>query len=66
MSQTGFVIKYADCLIYWSSKLQTKIALSNAEAEFIALSSALQEVIRLLTVMDELKGTHTLVLLPST
>ena len=53
MSRTGFVIKYkyADCPIYWSSKLQTKIALSTTEAEYIALSSALREVIPLMTVM---------------
>ncbi len=31
MSRTGFVIKYADCLIYWKSKLQTEIALSTTE-----------------------------------
>ena len=36
MSRSSFVIKYADCLIYWSSKLQTEIALSTAEAEYIA------------------------------
>ena len=40
-SRTGFVIKYANCPIFWSSKLQTEIALSTAEAEYIALSSAL-------------------------
>jgi hypothetical protein len=33
MSRTGFVIKYADCLIYWKSKLQMKIALCTAKAE---------------------------------
>ena len=30
MSRLGFVIKYGDCPIYWSSKLQTEIALSTA------------------------------------
>ncbi len=35
--RTGFVIKYADCPIYWKSKLQTEIALSMAKAEYIAL-----------------------------
>jgi hypothetical protein len=60
MSRTGFVIKYADCPIYWSSKLQTEIALSTAEAEYIALSSALREVIPLMTVMDELNEVFPL------
>jgi hypothetical protein len=52
MSMTGFVIKYADCQIYWKSKLQTKIALSTAKAENIALSTALREVIPLLTIIE--------------
>jgi hypothetical protein len=54
MSRTSFVIKYADCPIFWKSKLQTKIALSTAKAEYIALSTALREVIPLLTVMEEI------------
>ncbi len=62
ISCTGFVIKYADCPIYWSSKLQTKIALSTAEAEYIALSSALREVIPLMTVMDKLNKVFTLLM----
>jgi hypothetical protein len=45
ISRTGFVICYANCPIVWSSKLQTKIALSTAEAEYIALSHALCEMI---------------------
>ena len=42
MSRTGFVIMYmcAGCPIIWISKLQTEIALSTAEAEYIALSQA--------------------------
>ena len=60
MSCTGFVIKYADCPIYWSSKLQTAIALSTAEAEYIALSSALREVIPLMTVMEEINEVFPL------
>ena len=49
MSRTGFVIMYANCPIHWASRLQTEIALSTAEAEYIALSSALREVIPLMT-----------------
>jgi len=39
-SCTGYVyvICYAGCPIFWQSKLQTEIALSTAEAEYIALS----------------------------
>ena len=38
MSRTGYVILYANCPIIWSSKLQTEIALSTTESEYIALS----------------------------
>ena len=38
LSRTGFVISYAGCPIYWASKLQTEIALSTTEAEYMALS----------------------------
>jgi hypothetical protein len=64
MSRTGFVIKYADCLIYWKSKLQTKIVLSTAKAEYIALSTALREVIPLLTVMEEINEVFPLMMNP--
>ena len=45
MSRTGFVIMYANYPIFWASKLQTEIAFSTTEAEYIALSQALREVI---------------------
>eukprot|EP00956_Cyclotella_meneghiniana_P030674 scaffold78001_cov41-Cyclotella_meneghiniana.AAC.5 len=55
MSRTGFVIRYAGCPIGWSSKLQSEIALSTAEAEYIiALSQALREVIPMMTLLQEL------------
>eukprot|EP00956_Cyclotella_meneghiniana_P007593 scaffold10232_cov46-Cyclotella_meneghiniana.AAC.3 len=54
MSRTAFVIRYAGCPIGWSSKLQSEIALSTAEAEYKALSQALREVIPLMTLLQEL------------
>ena len=56
MSQTGMVIMYANCPIYWRSSLQTEIALSAAKAEYISLSSALQEMLLLMTMMEEIKN----------
>jgi len=53
-SRTGFVIKYAGCPITWKSKLQTEIALSTTEAEYIALSTALRETIPLLQLLREI------------
>ncbi|KAI2494579.1 hypothetical protein MHU86_19949 [Fragilaria crotonensis] len=55
-SRTGFVIKYAGCPIVWQSKLQTETALSTTEAEYIALSSSLREVISLMELLKEAKA----------
>jgi hypothetical protein len=57
MSCTGFVITYANYPIYWASCLKTEIALSTAEAEYIAMLSALRAVIPLMTLMKE---SHTI------
>ncbi len=43
LSRTGFVICHANCPIVLCSKLHTEIALSTAEAEYIAMSHALCE-----------------------
>jgi hypothetical protein len=37
-SRTGYMISFYGCPITWASKLQTQIALSTTEAEYIALS----------------------------
>ena len=54
MSITGYSIYYAGCLILWSSKLQTEIALSTTESEYIALSSAMRDVIPFMFLMKEI------------
>ena len=55
-SRTGFVIMYAGCPITWRSKLQTETALSTTESKYIALSSAMREVIPFLDLMKETAG----------
>ena len=60
MSQTGMVIMYANCPVFWRSSLQMEIALSTAEAEYIALSSALRQVLPLMKMMDEINEVFTL------
>ena len=40
--------------MFWQSKLQTEIALSTAEAEYIAMSQALRETIPLMNLMQEI------------
>ena len=54
-SRTGCVIKYAGCPINWFSRLQTEIALSTTEAEYMALSLAAREVLPLRELVVELK-----------
>ena len=51
---------YANCPIFWASRLQTEIALSSTEAEYIALSSALREVIPLMALMEEIHKIFSL------
>ena len=34
-SQTGFIIYFAKCPILWTSKLQTQVALSTTEDEYM-------------------------------
>jgi hypothetical protein len=55
-SRTGYVIMYAGCPIVWASKLQPLIALSTTEAEYIALLTALREVIAVMNLLNELKS----------
>jgi len=44
-SRTGYVILVGGVPVLWASKLQTKIALSTMEAEYVALSTAMKELI---------------------
>lgn len=44
-SCTGYLINFMGCPLIWVSKLQTLIALSTIEAEYIALSTAMRELI---------------------
>jgi len=55
-SRSGFVITFAGCPILWSSKLQTQIALSTTEAEYISLSESLRSAIPLMHILDEIKS----------
>jgi hypothetical protein len=52
--RTGYIITYAGCPIHWVSHLQTEIVLSTAEAEYIALSQSLRDVLPLISLLKEL------------
>ena len=56
MSRTGYVIMYAGCPIFWSSKLQIEVALSTAEAEYIAMSQATRVVLPMIELMKEIQN----------
>ena len=53
-SRTGYVITFGQTPVTWSSKLQTEISLSTLEAEYIALSSILRELIPLRRLLEEI------------
>lgn len=52
-SRTGYVITFASCPVLWSSKLQTEIALSTTEAEYIAMSQAARDIIPMRDLLTE-------------
>ena len=54
--RTGYLITYAGHPVVWCSKLQTDIALSTTEAEYITSSQALQQVIPMIHIMEELES----------
>ena len=52
-SRTGYVLTLANCPLVWASKLQSEIALSTLESEYIALSTAIRELIPLRRLLTE-------------
>jgi len=53
-STTGIVFTMAGCSISWPSKKQATVALSTTEAEYVALSAAVQEAVWLRKVLSDL------------
>ncbi len=54
-STTGYAIKLNGCLINWLSKKQDTVALSSAEAEYIAISDTVKEMKWIKSLLAELK-----------
>ena len=55
-SRSGWIVFYAGCPVCWASKLQSQVALSTTEAEYIAMSMALGDVIPVMNLIDEMKN----------
>jgi hypothetical protein len=56
-SRTGYVMTLGGCPILWNSKLQTEIALSTTESEYVGLSQAMRALIPLRRLLLEI-GTE--------
>jgi hypothetical protein len=56
-SRTGYVIMLANCPLVWASKLQSTIALSTQNAEYVALSQSLRELVSIRELLLDLVGT---------
>ena len=54
-SRSGYLITYLGCPIMWKSQLQTQIALSSCESEYISLSQATRKVIPVMELVQEMK-----------
>jgi hypothetical protein len=55
-SRTGYLIRLGGCPLVWKSKLQTLIAVSTMEAEYIALSMCMRELLPLKRLLKEING----------
>jgi len=53
-SRSGVLLTFGNVLILWSSKLQSKIDLSTLEAEYIALSQGMRDLVSARRLMTEL------------
>ncbi len=54
-SRSGWIIFYAGCHISWASKLQSQVTLSTTEAEYIAMSQSLRDVIPVMNLLQEMR-----------
>ena len=56
-SRTGYVLTLGDCPVLWGSKLQSEIALSTQESEYIALSTAMRELLPVRELLQEVASS---------
>ena len=53
-STTGYIVMIGNCMVSWASKKQSTVSLSSAEAEYMAISSSLQEIKWIRQLLNEL------------
>lgn len=53
-SRTGYCLTLGECPVIWVSKLQTEVALSTTEAEYIALSQSMRELLPMRRLLQEI------------
>jgi hypothetical protein len=53
-SRSGWIVFYAGCPVIWASKLQIQVALSITEAEYIAMSQSLRDVLPIMFLVQEI------------
>jgi hypothetical protein len=54
-STTGYIVKVNGCAVNWMSKKQPTVALSSAEAEYMAMVNATQEILWTVNLLKEMK-----------
>ena len=54
-SWTGILLTFREVPIYWSSKIQTEISLSTLEAEYIALSQGMRDIVAGISLLLRMK-----------
>ena len=59
-SRSGYVITLGQVPVLWKSKMQTEIALSTMEAEYIALSTAMRSLVHLRALLFEIDSIFSL------
>ena len=64
-STTGYVFTIGGTIVSWVSKIQSVVALSTTEAEYVAATEATKEMIWLQRFMDELRKKHDMGMLYS-
>jgi hypothetical protein len=52
-SRTGYCLTLGNCPLIWVSRLQTEVALSTTEAEYIALSQSMRDLIPMRRLLQE-------------